>query len=302
MRKIPFVKKLLTSKATFPVALVFSLALWWVSPHHIYCAIGYPIALLMMWFMNQRFVILQGKITSFLGIFALGIASTPILHEVPEGLYILLTWVVCQCVLFFGYEHPDRVQILHVCGLFIGGLAIWNPVVLYLLPLIWLNAKHCKVLSWKSWVSSIIGTIVPTLFWWAWLSTIHESAVISTHYSQLTAWSWPVLAHPIAQFATAGLLIVMLFMGVTSLALSMQRVRAQTMHYLYSVTEAGALGLLLMFTSTQNWHLFLPLAIWGTTWGATRFLRRGSTWLHTILFFIIILTMIGIAALHYLAM
>lgn len=300
MRKIPFVKKLLTSKATFPVALVFSIALWWLFPHHLYCAIGYPIALLLMWFMNQRFVILQGKITSFLGIFALGIASTPLLHQTPDGLYILLSWMVCQSVLFFGYEHHDRVQILHVCGLFIGGLAIWNPMVLYLLPLIWLNAKHCRVLTAKSWVSSIIGTMVPTLFWWAWLSTTKESAVISAHFSQIATWSWPTEELPFVQLATGALLIIMLLMAIISLALSTQGVRRQTVHYLYSVTEAGALGLFLACTSTQNWHVFLPLAVWGTTWGATRFLRRGNTWMHAILFFLITLTMIGIGTLHYL--
>ncbi len=302
MRKIPFVKKLLTSKATFPVALVFSLALWWLFPHHLYCAIGYPLALLLMWFMNQRFVILQGKITSFLGIFALGIASTPLLHQNPEGLYILLAWMVCQTILFFGYEHPDQVQTLHVCGLFIGGLAIWNPVVLYLLPLIWLNAKHCRILSGKSWVSSIIGSTVPTLFWWAWLSTTKESAIISTHYSQLVSWSWPTVAHPIAQLAITGLLVIMLLMGLASLFLSTQGVRRQTVYYLFSVTEAGALGLLLACSSPRHWHLFLPLAIWGLTWGATRFLRRGNTWLHTVLFFIITLALIAIGALHYLTM
>lgn len=298
MRRIPLIKKLITSKATFPVALVISICIWWLFPSQILCSIGYLIGLGLMWFMNQRFVILQGKITSFLGLFALCIASTPLLHQSPDGLYILISSMVCQSILFFGYGHPDRVQILQVCGLFIGALAIWNPVVLYLLPLIWLNAQHCKVLTWKSWVSSIIGTIIPTLFWWAWAFNQQEAGFIGRHYSTLSDWSW-LTSHPVAYWATCGLLLIMLLMGISSLAFNKQGVRTQTMHYLYSVTESGGLGLFLMLVIPEKWLLFLPLTIWGVTWGSIRFLRRGKSWLHVALLIILVTTMIGIATLHY---
>lgn len=158
---------LVTGKATFPVAVIFCLAMTAISfgsPADLLPLFSGGLTAYLLIELNTSFSLIRTRTTFHAALFLLFYASCVLPHGHSTEAWIPFLFVAGIYFLFQSYESPYASTPVYHSFLFLGLTSLIFPYILYVIPLVYIFMLPLRSLNLRSFFAGIIGLATPYWF------------------------------------------------------------------------------------------------------------------------------------------
>ena len=105
-----------------------------------------------------------------------------------SGALVQLFFIASLLLLVGTYQCPQSLGYIFYSFLFLGLTTLLSAQMLLFVPLMWLlMAVHLQSLSWRGWLSSLIGLLTPYWFVSVWFIYQRDFTPLADHFCSLVA-------------------------------------------------------------------------------------------------------------------
>lgn len=282
------------SRLTLPCTVVYTIVIWllcgllttnlWLQ----FACFGVT-SYLMMVLNNQNALIRIFSRMVSCAFLVLSCAACFLFIDIRGGIMQMFV-VAAYLLLFQSYQNREAVGITYYGFLMLGLASLANPFILYFTPLIWLlMATNLLAMSWRTWLSSLLGLLTPYWFISAWLAYQHDFTPLGTHFLPLFDFQFPIrYAHlSTGLLMTWGLLAVCFLTGVIHFVRnsSYDSIRIRLLYGFFIWMDLFAFAF--MCFQPQHYDLLLRMMIINTAPLIAHFLALTSTKITNVAFFVL---------------
>ncbi len=255
-----FQSRVTASRFTLPVAIVIATACWLLSsiflPSKAIQGSGYPLwehlcdLCIPLWIrpiagyvlhaligffliqLNNMFAIIRMQASLQTSIYFMLIAACPHIHTLYAGDVAAAAFLVALFFLFDSYQRTYPMVNLFYSFMCIGLGSLVFPQLTWLAPLFWIGAYMFQSLTFKSFLASLVGWIMP--FWLLFAHAyFHEDMdLIHMPFRELVNFSpWQFSFEP-WQLATLGYLLLLFIVSSVHCLMTVYEDKIRTRNYL----------------------------------------------------------------------
>lgn len=130
--------------------------------------------------MNNRSHLLRVRSRMVSSSYLVLVGALSMLHDAPLLLIAptLLAWA--NLLMFDAYQQRVTTGVMLYAHIFFGIASCFFPPLLLMLPMVWFcSGHHLRILSFRSWLASLMGTALPFIYlmiWHLWQGTLFLAA------------------------------------------------------------------------------------------------------------------------------
>lgn len=238
---------------------------------------------------------LRSRMMSSVWLFAL--ACLPFLHPFQPSLLAALFLVGSYYLLFRTYQQQQAVvDVFHTFLLLSVGSFFLPPMILLTPFYFWYLAVFMRSLSFRSFLSALVGLLLPFWFWGGWLLWQGDFTPLCSWYADLgfSAIGWETLSrlqacNPLLPEVFAFLLLVFLTLWTTVYYLLNNyddKIRTRMMMYIYIFQSV----LVIIFSVlTADVVRYIPLLLVSVTPLMSHYFTLRRTWLGLVVFLLTVI-------------
>ena len=180
-----------------PVAVAFTVGIWLLcglTVQHWWVQFGcFAVTTYLMVELNNQNALIRIYSRMVSCAFLLLSCAACFLMPSVRGGFLQLFVAAAYLVLFQTYQDKTSVGKTYYAFLFLGLASMANVHILYFLPFFWLlMSTNLLSLSWRTWSASLLGLLTPYWFGCAWLVYQADYTLLTTHFTQLADFAFPV--------------------------------------------------------------------------------------------------------------
>jgi hypothetical protein len=187
------------------------------------------------------------------------------LFAVLENLsLIVINSLFIYLLLFKLFKHdeaPHNVFIALDAGLFLGLVAVWFNPALFLLPVLWISFIIIGGVSWRSFVSSILGVMMPLFGEYLYYFFTGDEQLFFEHFSNsfVSILNFNVPFHFAGFTLSTGMLIVFTIIGLLAIsAKGKLSIRSRKLFNILGLFILSTAFLIFVFYSENQISLLFP--------------------------------------------
>ena len=189
--------KIAESKFSLPVMIVYAIGVWLLcglTVHHWWVQFGcFAVTTFLMVELNNQNALIRiySRMVSC-SFLALSCAACFLMPSIRGG-FLQLFVIAAYLALFQTYQDKTAVGKTYYAFLMLGLASLADVHIVYFLPFVWLlMATNLMSLSWRTWLSSLLGLLTPYWFLSSWLVYQADFTLLVNHFSRLTDFVFPV--------------------------------------------------------------------------------------------------------------
>ena len=288
------------SKLTFPLVACLSILVWLLSG---LVSNNWWIQFAFFALSSYLMVELNNK-NALIRIFSRMVSSAFLLYStmacflMPDmrGAIMQTCLIAAYLMLFQTYQDKESMGQTYYAFLFLGMASVARVHLLFFIPFLWLMmATNLFSLSWRTWLSSIIGLLTPYWFVGGWLVYCNDLYPLLNHFKPLADFQFPITysMFDIGFLYTLGIILLSAIIGIVHFLFTnyMDKIHVRMLYGIFIWMDMLAFVFLLL--QPQHYDMLLRIAIVNTAPLIAHFLALSSgRWTN---FFFYVLTLLVLA-------
>ena len=298
-----FQNKISGSRLTLPVTCIYALVIWFLGgvlqeQWWLQLACFFITAYLMTQLnsMNSLIRIYSRLVSVFF--LALICCDCHLFSSIRESVCVLL-FVLSYLILFTGYQDKTYSGIVLYGFMAIGLASMLHVHILYLIPLFWLFMKYnLLILSWRTWIASILGMLTPYWFAGCWYLYRGEHWALLEHFQPLVTFG-PVADYSVLTPGQVSFYILLIVLGIIGTIHFMHKsyldsIRVRLLYAVFIWTDLIVAVLLAL--QPQHYDLLIRLMIVSTAPLIAHFFALTSTKITNVAFYVTLVAIMTLTA------
>jgi len=254
------IEKIVKSRVLFPMALIFSISAWALTPYNWIVALIYSIMTVFLWNFERHFSLFRTKSQLHLTFFVLFSTLTPTLHTNIAGSIIMLLVGISLYILYDSYQQRDAVLALHFIGIIAGIGALIDAKTTLFIFLIWFIAYQVQAIHFKGFVSSLLGIVLPIILWIAYLVVNNDIAQFYEFIGQYKYLYIPqILTYQWMNWTVLGSITFLVIIATVSILKNSHYDKIRTSTYINLTSITSLFLIIYIFIFSDRWTITIPL-------------------------------------------
>lgn len=257
------IEHIVKSKVLFPIALIFSISAWALTPYNWIVALIYGLMTFCLWIFERHFTLFRTKSQLHLTFFVLFSILTPSLHTNVKGSIIMALVTFSIYLLFNSYQQRDAVLSLHFIGILGGIGALIDPRTTIFIFIIWFIAYQVQAIHIKGFISSLLGMILPIILWTTYLLANNHLSQFPDFICQYKNLYIPqTVTFQCTHWIILGLMTILIIAATASLFRHAHYDKLRIATYM-SLISATSISLILCLFLFSNWWTVIIPSLYG---------------------------------------
>ena len=297
--------KIAGSRITLPVACLYSFVVWlasgviqekWWLQLSCFAFTTYLMAILNS--KNSLIRVYSSLISVFFMVFTC--CNCLLFPSIREAVSILFL-VLCYFILFSSYQDKTATGLTLYGFAALGAATMSNVHLLYYVPLFWLFMRYNLLsLSWRTWMASVLGLLLPYWFVASWYIYNNELQVLLEHFQPLVTFG------PIADFSSLStgqmaLLFMIAVLGIIGTFHFLHKsyldsIRVRLFYFIFLWTNLLTATFLTL--QPQHYDLLIRVMMVNTAPLVAHFFALTATRITNIVFYATLVSIISLTVYH----
>lgn len=212
---------------------------------------------------NYKYNVIRTKTFLPLFIYALLITSWKETHLLPHT-HLVLSFFIGSLMLFFSmYKNKKTAEQAFLGSILLSIVGLMNPVYLIFFPLSWIGFIMLQAMSIRTFLASILGAVVPFIFYFSYLILTKEEINLYQHISIDFQQDNLLINRSLHQTIYIIALLIILFVGVSGVYRNHFNDSIQARKYLNFIFVFMIFMLAIVIIFSNNIMSFMPMIAFG---------------------------------------
>lgn len=293
------------SKLTFPLVACFSILVWLLSG-----LVSHNWWIQFVFFVLSSYLMVElNNKNALIRIFSRMVSSAFLLYStmacflMPEmrGAMMQTCLIAAYLLLFQTYQDKESTGKTFYAFLFLGLGSVARVHLLFFIPFLWLlMATNLYSLSWRTWLSSLIGLLTPYWFYAGWLAFDNHFYPLADHFRPLLDFQFPITysMFDIGFLCTLGIILLSAIIGIFHFLFTnyLDKIQVRMLYGIFIWMDIMAF--VFLFLQPQHYDMLLRIAIVNTAPLIAHFLALSSGKLTNFIFYILTLLVLAVTVFN----
>lgn len=297
--------KIAGSRITLPVACLYSFVVWlasgviqeqWWLQLFCFAFTAYLMAILNS--KNSLIRVYSRLISVFFMVFTC--CDCLLFPYIREAISILFL-VLCYLILFSSYQDKAATGLTLYSFAALGVATMNNVHLLYYVPLFWLFMRYNLLsLSWRTWMASVLGLLLPYWFAASWYLYNNELRVLLEHFLPLVTLG-PIADYSSLSTGQMALLFLIFVLGIIGTFHFLHKsyldsIRVRLLYFIFLWTDL--MTAIFLILQPQHYDLLIRILMVNTAPLAAHFFALTATRITNVVFYATFVSIISLTVYH----